>query len=36
MPTSPRSALGHERPQNLKRSAFHALWGLFAVYLAER
>lgn len=30
------ASLGPERPQNLKRSAFHALWGLFAVYLAER
>jgi dolichol kinase len=39
-PAAPSSAhtpqLGPERPQNLKRSAFHALWGLFAVYLAER
>lgn len=26
---------GHERPQNYKRSAFHALWGLFAVWLAS-
>jgi len=34
--SAPASALGPERPQNLKRSAFHALWGLFAVYLAER
>ena len=26
---------GHERPQNFKRSAFHAGWGLFAVWLAS-
>ena len=25
---------GGERPQNYKRSAFHAIWGLFAVWLA--
>ena len=27
--------LGFERPQNLQRSAFHAAWGLFAVWLAS-
>ena len=28
--------MSESRPQNLKRSAFHALWGLFAVFLAVR
>ena len=28
--------MSEARPQNLKRSAFHALWGLFAVFLAVR
>jgi dolichol kinase len=36
MSETPPPSLGPERPQNLKRSAFHAFWGLFAVYLAER